>query len=180
MELVYGRPADTENREDREVRVYDLLDSLQIPYWRIDHQPIMTMEACREVDQVLDAVICKNLFLCNKQKTKFYLLMLPGDKRFKTSEFSKKIGSTRLDFGPEEKLTEYLDLYPGSVSVMGLMNDKENQVLLAIDDEVLNGEWIGCHPCKNTTSMKFRMKDLIEKFLPAVGHEPVIVKLSRE
>ena len=178
MKLVTGRPESCEGRLEKEIRVYDLLDRLGIFYQRIDHEATMTMEACAAVDEVLDATICKNLLLCNRQKTAFYLLMLPGAKVFKTSELSKKIGSSRLSFADGAFMEEFLDITPGSLSVMGLMNDKENRVQLLIDEDVLQGEFIGCHPCINTSSLRFRTEDLLQKIIPAMGHEPIFVTLE--
>ena len=177
MELQKGRPADTAGRLDKEIRTYDLLDRLGVKYERIDHEPAMTMEDCKEVDQLLEAVICKNLFLCNRQKTAFYLLMIPDTKVFHTKDLSAQIGSARLSFAKPEYMEEFLDITPGSVSVMGLMNDKEHRVQLLIDEDVLDGEYIGCHPCINTSSIRFKVKDLIEKVIPAMGHDFVKVKL---
>ena len=177
MELQKGRPADTAGRLDKEIRTYDLLDCLGVEYERIDHEPAMTMEDCKEVDQLLEAVICKNLFLCNRQKTAFYLLMIPDTKVFHTKDLSAQIGSARLSFAKPEYMEEFLDITPGSVSVMGLMNDKEHRVQLLIDEDVLDGEYIGCHPCINTSSIRFKVKDLIEKVIPAMGHDFVKVKL---
>ena len=177
MKLVTGRPESCESRLAKEVRVYDLLDSLGISYQRIDHEATMTMEACAAVDEVLDATICKNLLLCNRQKTAFYLLMLPGSKVFKTSELSKKIGSSRLSFADGAFMEEFLDITPGSLSVMGLMTDHENRVQLLIDEDVLQGEFIGCHPCINTSSLRLRTEDLIRKIIPAMGHAPIFVTL---
>lgn len=171
---------DTEGRLEKEVRVYDLLDQLGITYWRTDHEAAGTMEDCNEIDQILDVLICKNLFLCNRQKTKFYMLMMPGDKPFKTKELSAQIHSARLSFAPEEYMEEYLDITPGSVSIMGLMNDTDNQVQLLVDEDVLQGEFLGCHPCINTSSLKLRTKDVFEKFLPAVHHEYMVVRLGQE
>ncbi len=165
MELYKGRPQNIEGRLDREVRVYDLLDSLGIEYLRTDHSHADTMEACNEIDKVLDVLICKNLFLCNRQKTKFYLLMMPGDKPFKTKELSSQINSARLSFASAEAMEEYLDILPGSVSVMGLMNDKKNAVNLLVDEDVLKGEYVGCHPCVNTSSLKIKTTDVFDKFL---------------
>ena len=162
----------------KEIRVYDLLDGLGIYYQRIDHEAAMTMEACAAIDEALDAVICKNLLLCNRQCTDFYLLMIPGDKVFKTSVLSKKIGSSRLSFASPEYMERYLDITPGSLSVLGLMNDRENKVQLLIDADVLKGEYFGCHPCINTSSLRLRIRDLMDKILPAVGHEPKIVELE--
>ena len=172
MELVNGKPTDTQGRLDKEIRVYDFLDSLGVTYQRIDHEAAMTMEACE-----LEATICKNLLLCNRQETQFYLLMLPGDKVFKTKELSAQIGSSRLSFAKAEYMEQYLDITPGSLSVLGLMNDKDRMVRLLIDEDVLTGEYIGCHPCINTSSLRLRTKDLVEKIIPAMEHEPTIVKL---
>lgn len=177
MELQKGRPADTAGRLEKEIRTYDLLDRLGVEYERIDHEPAMTMEDCKEVDQLLEAVICKNLFLCNRQKTAFYLLMIPDTKVFHTKDLSAQIGSARLSFAKPEYMEEFLDITPGSVSVMGLMNDKEHRVQLLIDEDVLDGEYIGCHPCINTSSIRFKVKDLIEKVIQAMGHDFVKVKL---
>ena len=177
MELVNGRPTDIQGRLDKEIRVYDFLDSLGVSYQRIDHEAAMTMEACEEIDRTLEATICKNLLLCNRQETQFYLLMLPGDKVFKTKNLSAQIGSSRLSFAKAEYMEQYLDITPGSLSVFGLMNDKDKMVRLLIDEDVLTGEYIGCHPCINTSSLRLRTKDLAEKIIPAMGHEPTIVKL---
>lgn len=179
MEPMKGRPADCTGRLEREIAVYDLLDELGIVYERTDHEEANTMEACNEIDRVLGTVICKNLFLCNRQKTNFYLLMMPGDKPFKTKDLSKQINSARLSFAEAEYMEEYLHIKPGAVSIMGLMNDREQHVQLLMDREVLESETLGCHPCVSTSSLKFQTKDIIEKFLPAVGHEPVIVDLPR-
>ena len=178
LELMEGRPEDCTGRLEKEIRTYDLLDALGISYQRIDHEAAMTMEACAAIDEALEATICKNLMLCNRQKTDFYLLMIPGDKVFKTSELSKKIGSSRLSFAPGEYMEEFLDITPGSLSILGLMNDKENRVRLLIDEDVLKGEFVGCHPCINTSSLRLKTADLVEKIIPAMGHEPTIVTLD--
>lgn len=183
MELVNGRPENTEGRLEKEIRVYDFLDSLGINYQRIDHEAAMTMEACEEIDRTLSegeengVAICKNLFLCNRQETEFYLLLIPGDKPFKTKYLSAQIGSSRLSFAKPEYMEKYLDITPGSVSVLGLMNDHEKKVRLLIDEDVLKDEYFGCHPCINTSSLKIRMEDLTEKIIPAMGHEPTTVRL---
>lgn len=180
MELYKGRPEDLSGREEREVRVYDLLDSLGIEYFRTDHEHADTMEACNRIDAVLDVVICKNLFLCNRQKTDFYLLMMPGDKPFKTKELSSQINSARLSFASPEAMLEYLDIKPGAVSVMGLMNDKDNHVKLLVDEDVLNDEYVGCHPCVNTSSLKLKTEDVFGKYLKAVNHTATTVVLKGE
>ena len=180
MELFVGRPEDAGGRLEREIRTYDLLDSLGIEYKRVDHEAATTMEACEAIDEALDVVMCKNLFLCNRQKTNFYLLLMPGDKKFKTKELSAQINSARLSFAEAEDMLKYLDIEPGSVSVMGLMNDKGHGVSLLIDEDVLEGEFLGCHPCVCTSSLKLKTADVIGKFLPATGHEYKKVHLVGE
>lgn len=177
MEIYHGRPADCTGRLEKEVAVYDLLDELNIAYDRVDHEVLMTMEACEGVDEALGMDICKNLFLCNRQKTKFYLLLMPGKKKFVTKDLSKQIESPRLSFADDAHMEEYLNITPGSVSVMGLMNDTENRVQLLIDQDVLDEEYFGCHPCINTSSLKMKTKDVVEKILPKIHHEYRVVEL---
>ena len=181
MELMHGSPADLTGRSEREKRAYAFLDRLGVDFDRTDHpdQPATTMEVCASVDAVLDVHICKNLFLCNRQKTNFYLLIMPGDKPFKTKNLSGQMGISRLSFAEEEYMEKFLDLYPGSVSVLGLMNDKDRRVQLVIDEDVLKEEMFGCHPCENTSSIRFRTKDLTEKILPALKVTPVLVNLPK-
>lgn len=195
LTIYKGRPGNITERQEREVRVYDLLDSIGVDYDRLDHAPAMTMEVCDAVnaafgrmtleefkaedsnDRTKHAIICKNLFLCNRQKTKFYLLMIPGDKKFLTKNLSAQINSARLSFAGEEDMLNFLDVTPGSVSVLGLMNDHGHIVQLLIDSDVLQSEYVGCHPCINTSSLRMKTKDLMEKVIPALQHEPVIVNL---
>ena len=177
MELLQGRPSDSESRLDKELRVYDFLDKLDVDYQRVDHEPAMTMEACIAIDEAMGTAMCKNLLLCNRQKTDFYLLLMPCDKVFQTKELSAQLGVSRLSFAPAEPMEEFLDITPGSLSVLGLMNDKDMRVRLIIDKPVLEAEYIGVHPCINTSSLKLKTSDLIEKIIPAIGHEPTIVNL---
>ncbi len=173
--LTDKRPQD--KRCDCEERVYDLLECLGIPYTRIDHTATATIAECEDIDKLLGISLCKNLFLCNSGKTEFYLLLMPGNKPFKTKELSHQIGSSRLSFAPPEHMKEYLDLTPGSVSILGLMNDTRHKVRLLIDEDVLKEEYMGCHPCMNTTSMKIKMSDIKDKFLPHTGHYITVVRL---
>ena len=179
MILHKGSPADLTGRLEVEKNTYALLDSLGIAFDRIDHEPAMTMEACAAVDAALGGAICKNLLLCNRQCTAFYLLMLPGDKVFKTKELSAQIGSSRLSFASGEYMQQFLNITPGSLSVLGLMNDTENRVQLLIDEELLNAEEFGCHPCINTSSLRIKTRDLLDKILPAVHHDYRSVTLPR-
>ena len=178
MELVEGRPQD--KRIDKEERVYDLLDQLNIDYQRIDHEEANTMEVCLEIEKSLKSTICKNLFLVNSNKSQYYLLMLKGNKKFKTKVISKQINSSRLSFGSDEKMLEYLDITPGSVSLLGLMNDYDFKVQLLMDKDLLQDEYLGCHPCINTSSLRIKMKDVFEKIIPSLHHEPIFVEVYDE
>ena len=180
MELMDGRPENPAGRLPREIRTYDFLDRLGIQYQRTDHEKADTMEACNAIDAVLGVVICKNLFLCNRQKTAFYLLMMPGDKKFKTKELSAQIRSARLSFAEPEDMLKYLDIEPGAVSIMGLMNDHDHAVRLLVDEDVLKGEYVGCHPCVSTSSLKMKTRDMTDIFLPATGHGFETVYLTGE
>ena len=170
-----GRPADT--RIPKEERCYELLERLGVEYTRVDHEHADTIEACHEIEKLLGCEICKNLFLTNRQMTEVWLLLMPGEKPFKTRLLSKQIGSARLSFASAEQMLQYLDITPGSVSVLGLMNDRENKVRLLIDRDLLTQETIGMHPCINTSSLRVKTADLMEKLLPAMAHEPTIVDL---
>lgn len=167
----------TDGRLPKEERVYDLLEKLNVEYKRVDHDAAMTMEDCAEAKAVLGVRICKNLLLCNQQKTKFYLLLMSGEKQFVTKEFSKMIGSSRLSFAPPEFMERFLDITPGSLSVLGLMNDTEHNVKLYIDRDVIADNYFGCHPCINTSSIAFSTKDLLDKVLPSMGHSVNFVEL---
>ncbi|MBQ8869235.1 MAG: prolyl-tRNA synthetase associated domain-containing protein [Oscillospiraceae bacterium] len=177
MKLENGRPQDFEARIEKEKQVYDLLESLNIEYARVDHEPAMTMEVCEQIDKVLGAATCKNLFLTNRQQTDFYLLLMPGDKPFKTKDISAQIGSARLSFASGEQMEKYLGTTPGSASVLGLMHDTEGEVRLLVDRDVLNAEYFGCHPCINTSSLKIKTTDVFDKIIPALKHTPEFVTL---
>ena len=185
----YGRPVLSNGPEDHrdphdripaELACYDLLDSLGILYARVDHAHADTIEACHAVEEVLGWPVCKNLFLCNRQKTDYYLLMMPGDKKFKTKEFSKQIDTARLSFAEPDAMLRLLDIEPGAVSVMGLMNDVNRSVRLYIDEDVLQDEYIGCHPCVCTSSLKIQTRDILQTYLPATGHTLRAVHLKGE
>lgn len=181
-ELEKGSPVDYSERLLKEQRCYELLDKLGLEYWRCDHPDANadTMEACLEIDKILEATVCKNLFLTNRQHTDFYLVMMPGDKVFKTKEITSQLGCARLSFASPEEMEQYLDITPGSVSILGLMNDKENKVRLVVDEDVLKGAFVGCHPCINTSSLKLHTEDMFGKLLEAMNHDATVVKLVGE
>lgn len=179
LTLKKGRPDNTDGREAKEIKCYDFLDDLGVEYYHVDHRDMLadTMEACVAIDKALECKICKNLFLCNRQKTDFYLLMMPADKPFKTKDLTAQINSARLSFADSDAMLKYLNITPGSVSVLGLMNDSENAVRLLVDKDILSDEYIGCHPCVNTTSMKIKTTDIFDKIIDAVSHTKTIVEL---
>ncbi len=178
--MQFSKDRSDADRIPAELAVYPLLDGLGIEFERIDHESAMTIEACREIDIALGVEMCKNLFLCNTQRTKFYLLLMPGEKQFKTKLLSRELGIARTSFADSESMMKYLGVTPGSVTVLGLMNDKEKNVTLLIDSETLRASHIGCHPCANTSSLKIKMSDILEKFLPYTGHKYIEVKLKEE
>ena len=180
MVICNGRPENTAGRMEKEIRCYDLLDSLGIEYKRIDHEAAMTMEACQAVDAAFGADLCKNLLLCNRQCTDFYMLLTPGDKPFKTKLLSAQLGCSRLSFADGSYMEQFLDITPGSLSVLGLMNDKDMRVQLLIDEDLLSLPYFGCHPCINTSSLLMNTSDVMEKLIPAMGHTPRTVVLHPE
>lgn len=169
--------APTEERCPAETAAFALLDTLRIPYTRVEHDIADTMADCAVISDVLGIRICKNLVLCNRQRTAFYLLTMPEDKPFVTKNLSKQIGSSRLSFAPTEDMERLLGCTPGSASVLGLMNDTEHQVKLLMDKEVYEAEWFGCHPCKNDGSLRIKTADLLQVFLPHTGHDVTVVEL---
>ena len=169
--------ADPKNRTPRELACYDLLDGLGIVYSRVDHSHADTSEACLEVEKVLGWPVCKNLFLCNRQKTQYYLLMLEGDKVFKTKDLSKQLGVSRLRFADAEDMERLLGVSPGSVTVLGLMNDVENQVQLVMDKPIYEGANISCHPCISTSTLVMSRQAVLDVLLPALKHTPIVVDL---
>ena len=172
-----GRPLTKEARTAAELASYDFLDSLSMGYDRVDHDYADTIEDCHAVETVLGNPICKNLFLCNRQKTQYYLLMMQGDKVFKTKDLSKQLGVSRLSFAGAEDMEALLGVHPGSVTVLGLMNDKAHKVQLVMDKPIYAADLISCHPCISTSTLTVTRQDLLEKFLPATGHTPIVVDL---
>ena len=172
-----GRPADPAGRIPQELACYDLLDALGIAYDRVDHDHADTIEDCVAIEEYLGAPICKNLVLCNRQKTAFYLLLMDGQKPFRTKELSARIGSSRLSFAPAEEMERLLGVTPGSATILALMNDRDHQVRLILDKSVAEAEFFGCHPCINTSTLRLSMREMREKFLPHLGITPTVVDL---
>ena len=149
--------------------IYNTLDRLDIDYTCLEHPPIMTMEEGMTIAQKLGVSPCKNLFLVNKQK-EYFLLLLSGNKKLSAKSIAKQIGSSHLSFASDEDMKTLLFTTPGAVSMLGLIYDRENKVKLLIDKDVIQADYIGCHPCENTCSLKIRTKDILEVLLPAINH----------
>ena len=161
----------------QESAAFDLLDTLGMDYDRVSHDAAFTMELCADVSAVLGVSVCKNLFLCNRQKTSFYLLCMPPDKPFHTKDLSAQINSSRLSFAPEDSLWELLHCHPGSATVLGLANDTEHRVQLLLDREVYDAPYMSCHPCICTSTLKLKTSDVLTRLLPHTGHTPIVVDL---
>lgn len=175
-----GRPDCLDGRLEKETRCYDLLDNLGIEYDHVDHEAANTMEACKAIEEALGTPVCKNLFLCNRQQTDFYLCLIMGDKVFKTKELSKQIGSSRLSFGNAEHMERLLNITPGSVSIFGLMNDEKGAIRLLVDKDLLTEEYFVCHPCINTSSVRMRTEDVFGPLVAALNHPMTLVELNGE
>ena len=180
MEIYSGRPSDVEDRKEVEIACYDLLESLGVEFSTACHEAAFTMEACREVEEALGVPVFKNLFLCNRQQTEFYLLLLPGNKVFKTKYLSAPLGCARLSFAGAEFMASLLGIQPGAVSPMGLMNDTGHRVRLVVDNDLLAYKLVGCHPCVNTSTLRLSLDDLLHKVVPATGHTVIFVNLPGE
>ncbi len=165
--------------EDNQKLVCNKLNELNIPYELKFHPPAYSIEACEElVHKLGEGVHCKNLFLCNRQETEFFLLLIRFDKKFRTAEVSKQIGKARLSFAKDTYLEKYLHVQPGSVSPMGLLFDKDHRVNLLIDKDIIEYEKIYFHPCDNTASLLLKVQDFLNTFLPYTGHVPTLVDIS--
>lgn len=180
MTIETGRPADCSGRPEKEGAVYDLLERLDIPFTRADHPAAFTMEECEAVSQALHTPICKNLFLCNRQKTAFYLLLLPASKPFRTKEITAQLGCARLSFAGEEQLASLLHLTPGSATIFGLQYDTENRVQLVVDRDLLDEAYFGCHPCINTSTIRLKTSDVFDRLTHALHHDYTLFTLKGE
>lgn len=170
-----GKPKDLDKRQEKERKCYEFLEKIGLDYEVVDHEEASDMDKCLEIETVLGVKICKNIMLCNRQETRFFIFMMPGDKKYVTKDVSKKIGMSRLSFAKEEHLKDYLNVTPGSVSVLGLLNDIDNRVELVIDRDVIGQNHIRCHPCVNTSTLKIKTDDFLTRIIPALNKEALII-----
>lgn len=176
-QLIAGTPADIESRSEKERQAYQFLNDLGINCSYVDHDVATNMTAVEEMDKALDLPLCKNLFLRNNNKSQYYIVMLPGEKQANLKELQKQIESSRLSFGNEDALMEYMNLEAGSVTIMGLMYDKIGKVRLLIDEDMKNLDRFVCHPCVNTSSIVMSMDDCMNKLIPALEHPVTYIHL---
>ena len=169
--------APEHERGEHETTVYKELDRLGIKYERVDNDTVETMEECVEISEKLGAEIRKTIVVCNRQKTDFYLVILPAGKRFDSKLFAAMMHTARVSFASPEDMQRVIGLTPGEASVMGILNDPEGKVKVVIDKAVADAEWFACNPGANTSHLRFKTKQLINNFLPAEGHKAEIIML---
>lgn len=174
-EVHQGAPDD--QRQGLESQAYDTLKKLGIPFERVDNDAVEAMADCVEISERLGAEIRKTVLLCNRQKTEYHMLIMSADKPFVTKDYSEAVGCARMSFASGDAMVELLGQPPGTASVMGLLNDGDGRVKLLIEESVANEDWFACNPGVNTSHIRFRTKDLVEKLLPAIGHGVTIIKL---
>ena len=157
--------------------VYNTLEALEIPFERVDTDEAITMEDCVEIGKKLDTSIVKTLFLCNRQKTNFYLFVTTEDKPFVTKDFSRALEISRVSFASPEMLFDMLGTKVGSATALSCVFDKENKVKIILDKDAVSSEWYGCSDGTTTGYMKLKTEDLINKYLPFSNHIPTIIEI---
>ena len=153
------------------------LNDLGIAFRRAEHPPAFTMEDCARVDEMLQALTVKNIFLTTKNGKRFYLCLTRPEARFRTADISKQAGSSRLSFAPEERLIELLHAHAGSASPLGLIFESARGVGLLVDAALRDAPTLVFHPCDNTKSLAMASADFFDVFLPAVGVVPQWVQI---
>lgn len=166
----------TDERCALETKVYETLSKLSIPFELVDNDSVESMEECIEISEKLGAEIRKTIFLCNRKKTSFYMVILPANKSFNTKEHCKKMDVSRLSFASGDLMMQHLDVAPGTATIMSLINDPDEKVELFIDKEIANSEFFACNPGANTTHLKIKTKDLLNKLLPKIDHPATIIE----
>ena len=154
---------------EKEKQVYDVLNDLGIPYDRHGHPPVYTVEEAEKQWTDIIGAHCKNLFLRNKKGNRHYLVILEASKAADLKTLNKLLGEDRLSFASEKRLMKYLSLETGAVSVFGLINDRENHVIVVIDDDLKKTEAVNFHPNVNTATVGISFPDF-EKFLSWSGN----------
>ena len=162
-------------RTELQKQVYKTLDSLSVPFWRIDNDPAVTMEDCRAIDERLDVSTVKTLLLCNRQQTMYYLYVTAGDKPFVTKDFGHALGISRVSFAPQGQLVPMLGTVLGATTVFSTLLAPEGSFTLVMDKEVTRSPWYGCTDGTTTCYMKIRTADLMEKILPTTAFTPILI-----
>ena len=151
--------------------VYETFARLGIPFGRVDTDPGLTMEDCQHIDRKIGVRIVKTIFLCNRQQTAFYLYVTTDDKPFVTREFCGALGIPRVSFASAEKLEELTGVKVGATTVLSAILPSAASVQLVMDRDVAESEWFACTDGTATCFVKIRTKDLLDKYLPASGHD---------
>lgn len=174
-EVVKTVPEDA--RGALETKTYEELTRLGIKFERVDNDPVEAMDECTEIAGKLGTEIRKTIVVCNRQKTQYYLVILPADKRFDSKRFAQMMQCARVSFASAEDMESILGVQPGSATVMSILNDTDNKVQVVVDKAVADEKWFGCNPGANTTHLKIKTNNLLNNFLPAEGHKPEIIVL---
>lgn len=157
--------------------VYQTLVKLHIPFERVHTDEAITMEDCTQIDATLKMKMVKTLFLCNRQKTNYYLFITCGTKPFRSKDFSNALGVPRVSFAPVDKMEELLQTKVGAATVFSALLDKNQQVQIVFDKDVLAEEWYGCSDGTTTGYMKVRTAQILHEFLTFAGHTPAVIEV---
>lgn len=155
------------------MEILEVLKKLEITYELLNHQAVYTVEEAKQIENMIDGIGCKNLFITDK-KGSYYLLVLEENKKANLKELAKTLNVSKLTFASSEELKEILGLEPGSVTPLSIINDKENRVLLIID-EYLTNKKILVHPNTNTKTISINFNDLV-KIINYTEHKYIIYK----
>lgn len=167
---------------DRHSDILAFLDAQSLRYWLHRHAPMQMIEDCQHIEGVnyQQAAMPKNVFLCNRQQTQFYLVLLRHDLSFRTAVVSKLLSVSRLSFASPDWMEALLQLSPGAVSPLNLMFDQDQRVSLAMDRKLLDYERLLFHPGNNTLSVEMATDDFLHGFLPAIGRSTQLIDLSAQ
>lgn len=156
---------------------YKFLSENNIEFSRVDNDEAVTMEDCIEIDKALDMKTVKTLFLCNRQKTQFYLFVTEGDKPFVTKDFSSALGISRVSFASAEMLDEIIGTKVGATTIFGVLREQAQEVRVVFDKAVCESEWFGCSDGTTSCYMKLKTDDILNKLLPSSGHTYEVIEV---
>lgn len=160
--------------------ILQFLENQDVPYTLFEHEAKYTIEDCLLEPGLAQPGVTmpRNILLTNRQQTAFYLLIISPRKPFRTAVVSKLLGVSRLSFAPPERLMELMGLLPGAVSPLALLFDREKQVQLVVDDDLLSFEKLWFHPAVNTASVEIATRDFLRRVLPGMGRTPCVITIA--